>query len=237
MFKSRGNWWLGLMIVGLGIIFLLGNFDLIEVSASQIIRTYWPVILLLIGANVLTSNRDKGGYVSALIFIGLGLLFLGRNMGLYFFDIRYFWRIFWPVVLILLGISFLRGPQARGRSNWAIMGSVKRAGSDWKLESGSYWAIMGGVELDLRQAIIGAGEYYLNCNALMGGVEVIIPPDLNVRFEGTAVLGGVEFLDKGNGGIFATVATQQEGGAAGAVIHIFGRAFLGGVEVKVRKSL
>lgn len=233
--KSRGNWWLGLVIVALGVIFLLGNFDLVEVSVSRMIRTYWPVALLLVGLNILTNNRDKGGYISALIFIALGLLFLGRNLDLYYFDLRFFWRLFWPVVLILLGISFLRGPQAQGRSNWAVMGSVERTDKGWPLESGSYWAFMGSVELDLRQAIIAEGEYYLNCNAVMGSVEITVPPDLTVYGEGTAVLGGIEFMGKSNGGIFAGAGARQEGSAGGAVIHIYGRALMGAVEVTVKE--
>ncbi len=232
--QNRGNWWLGLVIIALGVIFLLGNFELVEVNVFQILRTYWPVVLLLLGFNILTNNRERGGYLSALIFILLGLLFLGRNLDLYYFELRFFWRLFWPVVLILLGVSFLRGPQARGRSSLAFMGSVERSNDAWTLESGSYWAIMGGVELDLRRAVIAEGEYYLNCHAIMGGVEITVPPDLTVYAEGTAILGGVEFMGRSNGGIFASAGTRQEGSAGGPVVHIYGRALLGAVEVKVK---
>lgn len=233
MNKPRGNWWLGVAIILVGIGFLLSNFDLLDLNMGYLLRTYWPVVLLLLGLNIMQSGRERGSYISGAVVIALGLLFLGRSTGIITFEMRAFWQLFWPVVLILLGLSFMRGPQARGKSNWAVLGGVDRTGEDWELETSSYWAFMGGVDLDLRRAVIKEGEYYLNCNAVMGGIDIIIPPDLTVKCEGTAVLGGVEFLGKGNGGIFASVAASQAGNGE-TVVHIYGRAFMGGIEVAVK---
>ncbi len=237
MSNFRGNWWMGLLIILLGVGFLLGNFGFLEFNMSHIVRTYWPVILLVLGINYLQGGKERRNYISGFIFIVLGLLFLGRNTGILAFDMRTFWQMFWPVVLILLGLSFMRGPQIKGRSNWAVMGGVDRTNEAWELESGSYWAFMGGVDLDLRRAVIGEGDYYLNCNAVMGGVDITVPPDLTVNCEGTAVLGGIEFLGKGNGGIFASVVAKQPGatGDDGTVVHIYGRVFMGGIDVNVKE--
>lgn len=237
MSKSRGNWWLGLLVILLGVGFLLGNFGFLEFNMSYLVRTYWPVVLLVLGIVYLLGGRERGNYISGVIFIALGLLFLGRNTEILVFDMRTFWQIFWPVLLILLGLSFMRGPQITGRSNWAVMGGVDRTNEAWELESGSYWALMGGVDLDLRRAVIGEGDYYLNCNAVMGGIDITVPPDLTVNCEGTAVLGGIEFLGKGNGGIFASVVSKQPGAIrdGGTVVHIYGRVFMGGIDVNVKE--
>lgn len=235
--SKRGNWWIGVLIILLGVGFLLSNFDLLDINMSNIVRTYWPVILLLGGISILQGGRETSNYLSGLIVIALGLLFLGRNTGVLDFSMRNFWQFFWPVILILVGLSFLRGPQARGRSNFAVMGAVERTEEGWELENGSYWAFMGGVDLDLRRALIKDGEYYLNCNAVMGGIDIIVPPGLAVNCEGTVVLGGVEFLGKSNGGIIATITARQPGseGDGGAVVNIYGRAFMGGIEVTVKE--
>ena len=226
-----------MLIILLGVGFLLGNFGLLEFNMSHLVRTYWPLILLVVGVSYLQGGRERGSYVSGFIFIILGLLFLGRNTGILSFDIRTFWQIFWPVVLILLGLSFMRGPQVKGRNNWAVMGGVDRTNETWELEDGGYWAFMGGVDLDLRRAIIKEGEYYLNCNVVMGGIDITVPPDLTVKCEGTAILGGIEFLGKGNGGIFASVAAKQLGTKedGGTVVHIYGRVFMGGIDVNVKE--
>ena len=59
MFKGKS---IGLLFIVLGLIFLLNNLNLIEVSLSEIIRVYWPVILIWIGVDKLvrtTINQDK----------------------------------------------------------------------------------------------------------------------------------------------------------------------------------
>lgn len=59
MFKGRS---IGILFIILGLTFLLNNLNLIEVSLAEIIRVYWPVILIWIGVDKLvrtTINQDK----------------------------------------------------------------------------------------------------------------------------------------------------------------------------------
>jgi uncharacterized integral membrane protein len=59
MFKGKS---IGILLIVLGLIFLLNNLNLIEVSLSEILRVYWPVILIWIGVDKLirtTINQDK----------------------------------------------------------------------------------------------------------------------------------------------------------------------------------
>ena len=53
---------IGILFIVLGLIFLLNNLNLIEVSLAELIRVYWPVILIWIGADKLlrkSINEDK----------------------------------------------------------------------------------------------------------------------------------------------------------------------------------
>ena len=53
---------IGILFIVLGLIFLMNNLNLIEVSLAEIIRVYWPVILIWIGVDKLlrkTINQDK----------------------------------------------------------------------------------------------------------------------------------------------------------------------------------
>lgn len=59
MFKGKS---IGILLIVSGLIFLLNNLNLIEVSLSEILRVYWPVILIWIGVDKLirtTINQDK----------------------------------------------------------------------------------------------------------------------------------------------------------------------------------
>ncbi len=231
MNKYRNNWWLGLVVIILGMIILLDNMGIADVNSGELIRKYWPLILVIIGIRVL-QRKNGGAYLSGGILIILGFLLLGEKLDLIDFNYRLLWKAFWPIVLILLGISFLRGPKWQEKSNWAFMGALDRSRHSWKLENGNYWAIMGGVTLDLRQAQVEPGEYFLNCTAVMGGIDIIVPENLTVICRGTAILGGIDFLGRSNGGIFVSETAEQGRQDAERVIRIFALAAMGGVDVK-----
>ena len=234
---SKSNWWIGGVLIALGVIFLLNNWGVTNIDTGEIIRIYWPLLLVLWGANILAArNRSGGNLLSGGILLVIGLVLLGRNIGFLAFDMADFWKIFWPVILILAGISLVIGPLSRGKNNIALLGGVDRTKRSWKLESGNYWAFMGGVDLDLRRAEIEEKEYLLSCTAVMGGIDIIVPPNLTVICDGTAILGGVEFLGERSGGIIGSSSSRQEGKeAGGALVKIYGRAFMGGIEVTVKE--
>lgn len=51
---------IGVLFILIGTLFLLHNLDLISVSFSEIIKTYWPVILIWLGVDrLLSKQKDK----------------------------------------------------------------------------------------------------------------------------------------------------------------------------------
>lgn len=107
------------------------------------------------------------------------------------------------------------------RSGWAvaILGGTKRAGR-WRVPRRlRAFATLGGCELDFTRAELGP-ETDVHCFALMGGVEIKVPPGVRVEGNGVGILGGFE---------------QVESSAAGSgapVLRIHGLAVMGGVEIK-----
>ncbi|TVP76430.1 MAG: DUF1707 and DUF2154 domain-containing protein [Gemmatimonadales bacterium] len=86
-------------------------------------------------------------------------------------------------------------------------------------------ALMGGIELDFREALFPEGEIRLHVVAIMGGVDITVPPGVRVETGGIALLGGFdEALDPDQGGF--------EDDAP--VLRITGAAFLGGVDITSR---
>jgi len=57
-------------------------------------------------------------------------------------------------------------------------------------EQGAFNSGMGGVVLDLASAPIEPGEYNLEINAGMGGVEIYLPRYVQFTVDGTSVFGG-----------------------------------------------
>jgi len=74
----------------------------------------------------------------------------------------------------------------------AILGGAARRGR-WSPARKNYsLAVMGGSELDFREAVMGPGVTELQIFAVCGGVEVVVPPGLNVESHGIAIMGGFE---------------------------------------------
>ncbi len=53
MKKSIG---ISVFLITIGIIFLLENLDYIDISITELIRTYWPVILIWMGVEKLIRD-------------------------------------------------------------------------------------------------------------------------------------------------------------------------------------
>ena len=102
----------------------------------------------------------------------------------------------------------------------ALLGGVKRRNASRDFRGGDATAVMGGCELDLREARIASGEAVLDVFAFWGGVEVRVPPDWAVVLRGMPVLGAIE--DQ----------TTAAGVPKRATLVIKGVAIMGGVEIK-----
>ncbi len=106
----------------------------------------------------------------------------------------------------------------------AVFSGRERAGSWVPARTIRVGAFMGGAVLDFREALFGPGEIRIHCVAVMGGVEIIVPPGVHVDVGGFAVMGGFEEQLSGGGPIAADAPT----------LRITGMAFMGAVEVHSR---
>ena len=50
---------IGILFIILGLLFLANNLDLIKVSIVELIRVYWPIILIWIGVDKLISKSSE----------------------------------------------------------------------------------------------------------------------------------------------------------------------------------
>ena len=87
-------------------------------------------------------------------------------------------------------------------------------------------AVMGNVELDLRQAEIGYGLSVIEAVAVMGNIEITISPDITVESEGDSLLGS--FVLKYDGRANPAAANRDK------VIRVTGTAYLAAVTIHVK---
>ncbi len=180
--------------------------------------------------------RVSGPNVGGWILIGLGVLMLAANTRIWGFDLSRLWGTFWALVVILVGWTVLRSsPPAGqvGRTQWVVMSGLEQRATGWPLRSGSYVVVMGGADLDLRVADVPDGETYLDLTAIMGAIELIVPPDMSVECEGAAILGGVTVLGQSSGGVISSRTFVRAGSAESTKkLRVRCRAIMGGVEFK-----
>ncbi|MEU9122659.1 DUF1707 domain-containing protein [Streptomyces sp. NPDC048506] len=109
------------------------------------------------------------------------------------------------------GVGILGGFQRKGR--WTIGRRFTAV------------CIMGGGEIDLREADFAGPEITISCWAVMGGVNIVVPPGVEVDVRGLGIMGGFDAHEDGVPG---------ERGAPRVIVN--GLALMGGVGVE-RKLL
>jgi hypothetical protein len=106
----------------------------------------------------------------------------------------------------------------------AIFAGVERRGT-WTLPRRlQAVAVFGGMILDFREALFPPGVTEVHVTAVMGGVQLIVPPSLSVEVSGTAIMGGFGHVER--------VPVQFDPDRP--VLRVHGMAIMGGVGVETR---
>ncbi len=216
----------GVTIVALGGVLLLRNLEIIKFDSWNVFwGTVWAAGLVLAGLVTIVSSRK-------LLTRAWGLLLMaaGVSIGLNAYGVIdvSIWKLFWPVVLIAVGLMmvFSIGSANRKRAEESgtddnekvaiFYGEQSRVRGDYT--GGSATAIFGGVDLDLRQANIKDGAI-IDVFTFCGGININLPDDVIVKNEVRGILGGSD--DK-------TMSKPS----AKKTIYLRGECVLGGLEIK-----
>jgi hypothetical protein len=106
----------------------------------------------------------------------------------------------------------------------ALMGGAERKGAWTPARQVYVAAMMGGVDLDFREAHLDPGVTEVYVFALMGGVDIVVPPGVRVDSSGIGLMGGFEHANQGKMPVDTSVP----------VLRIMGLALMGGVDITVR---
>ena len=110
----RGGLFWPVVLITVGVIFLLKNFNVLSGDVGGTLIQLWPLLLILIGLDSLLQGHGLAGPV---FLIGLGVVFLLNNFG------RLPWNSWelilrlWPVLIIAIGLDIMIGR----RSAWGSL--------------------------------------------------------------------------------------------------------------------
>ncbi len=212
-------WFLGVVMVLLGVVFLLDNLDIIE--ARFFFRNMWPVLALIFGLGKVIFGRPDERIFGAVAAVFGGAWLADRVLD---WDINIV-GLFWPLILVGLGLGIL----FKGRSQLgfpvppippvpgsafdaepttaepatptdlsasirevAIMGGVERRNISQSFRGGSITAVMGSIELDLRDCRIADEAAHIAVQVVLGQVVLRLPREWAVDSRIGAVLGNLE---------------------------------------------
>jgi predicted membrane protein len=214
----------GFVVIIVGLLMTFDNLGLVR--AERFLR-FWPAALIGLGALKLWYSRQGlGGAFGGFIFLVVGTWLLLEKLAVVQLS---FWDM-WPTLLVFFGAFLvwqgLSGPTRRVSADTAgtvtgiaVLGAVVRGNNSPAFRGGELTAVMGGVELDLRQAAIN-GEAVIEIFGLWGGIEIRVPEDWTVESRIVPVLGGVE--DK----------TRPLQGATRHRLVLRGLIIMAGIEIK-----
>ena len=115
----------------------------------------------------------------------------------------------------------------RAGSRWivGIMGGGDRKGR-WRIGSRcTVVNVMGGADLDLREAVIESAETVITVVSLMGGSDIVVPEGVEVELGGFALMGGNDLKIGG---------PRPRPGAP--VVRVRAFSLMGGTDVKTKRA-
>ncbi|MBN2247673.1 MAG: hypothetical protein JW733_03150 [Coriobacteriia bacterium] len=219
----------GVALVALGVI-LSGN-ALGWWSADLFFDGWWTLFLIVPG---LVSLLGQGPNLANIILIGVGALLLADAQQA-FGDISV-WSLIMPLILVAVGATVVwKGvatpklpvdsegrPLPAGSQVSAVFSGSTAAYNGLPFTGATTLAVFGGVDLDLRGAII-ENDVVIDATSLFGGTDIIVSPGTKVELTSVGVFGGSD-----------SNAEPPQPGATGPVVHVRSTAVFGGLEVKVK---
>ncbi|HEY5525349.1 MAG TPA: LiaF domain-containing protein [Clostridium sp.] len=230
MRSKLGNvlWGLAFIVAGVGVagdISGLWNFNLL-------FKGWWTLFIIVPCLVSMVQNGVNRGNIIGLV-IGALLLIEAQNI----VPRNLVGKMIFPIILVFIGLSIIFKDN-KGKFNCCknkvhhtntsgdgyinavgIFGGSKMIPANERVTGATATAIFGGIDLDLRNAIIDE-DIVIDSTAIFGGVNIFLPPNVNVKVSSLPIFGGVD--DK-------SIHTAAENAPT---IYINATCVFGGMDIK-----
>lgn len=188
----------GLVLLSLGVIFALNALD---ITSIDIFFKGWWTLFIIVPCTIGMFQKDNRLTNFIFLVIGVALLLAARDI-LSFSLIR---KMIIPFVLIVVGITLIFNEGLKNVVTKKMKNVSKKdletiiapfASQDLNYDNEDFkgadvQAIFGSVCLDLRNANLKE-ETVIKATAIFGGIDILVPKDVNVKVKSTPIFGGVE---------------------------------------------
>ncbi len=196
--RNIGRGIIGIVLILIGVAFIGRTLDFFPRQIMHYVFS-WKMILIVLGVIFISTRENK---TTGWILLIIGLMFLIPDVVHIPYSIR---RLFWPSVLIIIGLliilrstSVRRSSEQSGSSDYiddiAILGGGDQVITSENFKGGRITALFGGSKIDLTKATLAPGQNVIDVFCMFGGSAIIVPENWNVKVDVVAILGG--FSDK-----------------------------------------
>ena len=196
--KKIGSLIWGILFIIVGLIFGLNAMGITDINIF--FRGWWTLFIIiprLIG--VIKESYKVGNYIWLLI----GILLLLSAQGIINFST--IWKLALPIILVIIGLSIIFKDVVGSKINDKIKELNKQGKTEYyatfsgeeltftgsEFKGASLNAIFGGIDINLKDAVIGE-DIVINSTAVFGGVDILVPNNVNVKVKSSSIFGGTD---------------------------------------------
>ena len=218
----------GAVLIAIGVIFSLNAFGITDIKVF--FDGWWTLFIIVPCFIGIFTDREKTGNIIVLLIV-LFLLLCCQNV----LSFGMLWKLAIPAVIVIIGLKLILGglfgdkavkmiSESRQNGDNIKIGCATFSGQDMNFDGEVFsgaelTAVFGGVECDLRTAIIEK-DCAITASAIFGGIDIYVPDYVNVKINSNSIFGGVSGKNK---------RPPIQGGVT---LYINATCIFGGIDIK-----
>lgn len=216
----------GIVLIAAGVVYALNVFHITDIDIF--FQGWWTLFIIVPCAIGLFTEREKTGNIIGIV-IGVFLLLCCQDI----LSFSVLWKLLVPAIIVIIGLKMVFTGLFGNKAN-EIMKKLRLEGKEPKVgcavfsgcdmnfdgkvfESAELTAVFGGIECNLRNAIIEK-DCAIQVSAIFGGIDILVPAGINVKVSSNSIFGGVS----------NKTAVHQNA----PTIYVSGTCMFGGVDIK-----
>ena len=196
----------GIILVIIGVIIGLNTIGITDIDIF--FDGWWTLVIIVPCFIGLFTNKDKTGNIIGLL-VGVILLLGMQNI----IDFNLIWKLLLPSIIVIIGLSLI----FKNTFNSKIINEIKKLNNkntkdneycatfsgqridfpNEEFKGATLNSVFGSITCDLREAKIKE-DVVINASSVFGGIDIIVPDDVNIKIKSNSIFGGVNNKKKNN---------------------------------------
>ena len=196
----------GIALVVIGVIIGLNTMNVVNIDIF--FDGWWTLFIIVPCFIGLFTDNDKTGNIIGL-FVGVIILLGMQNI----IDFNLIWKLLLPSIIVIIGLSLifkntfnskindeikkLNNKNTKNNEYCATFSEQRIDIPNEEFKGATLNSVFGSITCDLREAKIKE-DVVINTSAIFGGIDIIVPDDVNIKIKSNSIFGGVDNKKKNN---------------------------------------